>query len=95
MPTDSLSIIFVATTSSNGDLVNLATKFARTWPLTEVRGLCLMSKAHRTVILPYLTIALTITQALPTDGANYKDTICSPSPNSMGFWLNEPSIINL
>ena len=95
MPIDSSSMLFVAATSSNGGSMNLATKFARTWPLIEVRGLCLMSKAPRTVILPYLTVALTITQALPIDGANCRDTICSPSLNCMGSWLSEANTINL
>ena len=49
----------------------------------RVQGMCLMSKAPRTVILPYLTVALTITQALPTNDANCRDTICSPSPKCM------------
>ena len=89
--TDSSSMLFVAATSSNRGLVNLATRFARTQPLTKVRGMCLISKAPRAVILPYLTIALTITQALPTDGANCRDTICSPSPKCM-IWVHDPTI---
>ena len=95
VPTNSLSMLFVAATSFNGGLVNLATRFARTWPLTEVRGMCLMSKTPRTVILPYLTVALTITQALLTDGANCRDMICSPSPKCMRSWPSELSTINL
>ena len=93
--TDSSSMLFVAATSSNGGLVNLATRFTWIWPLTEVRGMCLMSKTPRTVIRPYLTVALTITQALPRDGANCRDTICCPSPKCMGSWPNEPNTINL
>ena len=45
----------------------------------------------------YLTVALTITQALPTNDANCRDTICSPSPSPkcMRSWPNKPSTINL
>ena len=93
--TDSSSMLFVAAISFNGGSVNLATRFARIWPLTKVRGMCLMSKAPRTMILPYLTVALTITQALLTDGANCRVTVCSPSPKYMKSWPSEPSTINL
>ena len=39
-----------------GASANLATKSARTWPLIEVRGMYLMSKAPR--IVPYLATLL-------------------------------------
>ena len=46
------------------------------------------------LILPCLTVILTDTKVLPTDDANCKDTIYSPSPRYMGSWPNEPSTIN-
>ena len=48
-------------------------------------------KAPRTAILPSLTIA----QVLPTDNANFKVTICGPSPSYMGSWSYEPNTMNL
>ena len=61
----------------------------------RVQGMCLMSKAPRTVIRPYLTVALTIAQALPTEDTDYRDTIYNPSPKCMRSWPSEPSTINL
>ena len=63
--------------------------------MAEVRSMYLMSKALRTVILPSLTVAFTDAQVLPTDGANCKVTICSPSLNYMRSWSYEPNTINL
>ena len=34
-------------------------------------------------------------QVLPTDNANCRVTICSPSPNYMGSWSYEPNTMNL
>ena len=65
MPTDSSFMLCVAATSSNGDSMNPATRFKRTWPLAEVQGINLMSKTPRTVILPSLIVALTDAQVLP------------------------------
>ena len=95
VPTDSSSMLCVAVTSFDGSLVNSTTRFARTWPLTGIWGMYLMSKTPRTVILPYLTVALTITQALPIDDANCKDTFFNPSPKCIGSWPGEPNTINL
>ena len=95
MSTDSSSMLCVAATSFNGGSMNSAIRFARTWPLIGVRGMYLMSKAPRIMILPYLIVALTITQALPTDGTNCRDTFFSLSPKCMGSWPGEPNTINL
>ena len=54
VPTDFSSMFCVAAISSNRGSVNLATRSARIWPLTEIRGMYLMSKAPRTV--PHLAI---------------------------------------
>ena len=46
------------------------------------------------LILPCLTIVLTNTQVLPTDGANCRDYIWSPSPDFMESWSKEPNTMN-
>ena len=47
------------------------------------------------LVLPSSTVALTLTQALLTDGANCRVTICNPSPKDLGCELNEPNTMNL
>ena len=54
LPTDFSSMSCVSATSSNEGSANSATKSARTWPLMEVRGMYLMSKASR--IVPHFAI---------------------------------------
>ena len=63
--------------------------------MVEVRGMYLISKAPRIMILPSLTVALTDAQVLPTDGANCRVTICGPRSNYMGSWSYEPNTMNL
>ena len=53
-PTNFLSMFCFSTLSCNGVLANLATRSTRTWPLTEVWGIYLISKAPR--IVPHLAI---------------------------------------
>ena len=53
-PTDFPSMPCCFTPISSGHSANLATKSARTYPFTEVRGIYLISKAPR--IVPYLAI---------------------------------------
>ena len=52
-PTDFSSKCYASISLSYGASMNSTTKFARTWPLTEVQGMYLMSKAPR--IVPHLT----------------------------------------
>ena len=47
------------------------------------------------LVLPSSTITLTLAQALPTDGANCRVTICSLSPKDLGYEPNEPNTMNL
>ena len=47
------------------------------------------------LILPCFTVALTITQVLPTDVTNRRDTFCNLFPKCVGYWPSEPNIINL
>ena len=47
------------------------------------------------LILPCLTVALTNTQVLPTDGTNCRVTTCGPCPKCMDSWSNEPNTMNL
>ena len=47
------------------------------------------------LVLPSSTITLTLAQALPTDGANCRVTICSPNPKDLGYEPNELNIKNL
>ena len=54
MPTDFLSMFCVVDISSNAGSVNSAIRSASIWPLTEVQGIYLMSKAPRMV--PYFAI---------------------------------------
>ena len=54
MPTDFPSMPRFSASATNRDSTNSTTRFARTWPLTEVRGMYLMSKAPR--IVPHLAI---------------------------------------
>ena len=63
--------------------------------MAKVRGMYLMSKATKTVILPSLTVALTDAQVLPIEGANCKVTICSPGPNYIRSWPYESNTMNL
>ena len=55
-PTDFSPMPYAFASSSSEGSANSATKFARTCPLTEVRGMYLMSKAPR--IVPHLAILL-------------------------------------
>ena len=54
IPTDFPSMFCFSPSSSSGDSANSDTKFARTWPLIEVRGIYLISKAPK--IVPHLAI---------------------------------------
>ena len=47
------------------------------------------------LILPYRPLYFPNTQVLPTDGANCRVTICSPSPKGMRSWPSELNTINL
>ena len=47
------------------------------------------------LVLPSSTVTLTLAQALPTNGANCRVTICSPSLKDLGYEPNEPNTINL
>ena len=47
------------------------------------------------LVLPLSTVTLTLAQALLTDGANCRVTICSPSPKDLGYEPNEPNTMNL
>ena len=49
VPTDFSSIFYFSTISFNRVSANSATRSARTWPLTEVRGMYLISKAPKIV----------------------------------------------
>ena len=54
MPIDFPFMPRFSVSTSNGDSANSTTRSARTWPLTKVRGMYLMSKAPR--IVPHLAI---------------------------------------
>ena len=47
------------------------------------------------LILPYCLLYFTNTQVLPTDDANCRVTVWSPSPKGMRSWPSEPNTINL
>ena len=47
------------------------------------------------LVLPLSTVTLTLAQALPTDDANCRVMICSPSPKNQGYEPNEPNTMNL
>ena len=47
------------------------------------------------LVLPSSTVTLTLAQALLTDGANCRVTICRPSPKDLGYEPNEPNTMNL
>ena len=47
------------------------------------------------LVLPSSIVALILAQALPTDGANCRVTICNPTPTDLGYESNEPNTMNL